>query len=163
MIRRAATLALSFALGVIGTSLHAAERPLSEYARVEVPPAKTSIYVGTVTMTLSSLARVNGAYESTYVAKVFPYFFYNENGKLRIDLGDELLRQIERGEPIEFRGRAVRADGAERRVEGKATPADATSGKLKVHVFYSKRVELIFNTTYRFPDANPITAAPPTH
>jgi hypothetical protein len=44
----------------------------------------------------------------------------------------------------------VRSDGVERRVEGKATPVDATSGKIKVRVFVSKRIELIFNTTYRF-------------
>ena len=44
----------------------------------------------------------------------------------------------------------MRDDGAERRLEGTATPTDATSGKLKVRVFVSKRIELIFNTTYRF-------------
>ena len=33
---------------------------------------------------------------------------------------------------------------------GIATPADARSGKIKVRVFVSKRIELIFNTSYRF-------------
>lgn len=122
----------------------------SNYERVEVAPTKTSIYVGTVAMTTGVFMRQQGVYESTYVAKVFPYFFYNESGKLSIELSDEMLRALERGEPIEFKGRAVRTDGAERRVEGKATPSDARSGKIKVRVVYSKRIELIFNTTYRF-------------
>ena len=55
--------------------------------------------------------------------------------------------------------RAVREDGAERRVEGKATPINRAAGKIKVRVFYSKRIELIFNTTYRFPDVPMLRAA----
>jgi hypothetical protein len=101
-------------------------------------------------MTMPAFVRINGGFEANYAAKVFPFFFYNEAGKLRVEISDESLRQLARGEVVEFKGRAVREDGAERRVEGKATPADATSGKIKVRVFYSKRIELIFNTTYRF-------------
>jgi hypothetical protein len=130
----------------------AEESRLAGYQRVEVAPTRTSIYLGSVAMTMSTFARTDGAFESDYTAKVFPFFFYNESGRLRVELPDDALRQLERGEPIEFKGRAVRADGAERRVEGKATPTDAKSGKLKVRVFYSRRIELIFNTTYRFPD-----------
>ena len=51
---------------------------------------------------------------------------------------------------MEFSGRAVNTDGEERRVEGKATPADALSGKIKVRVLVAKHLELIFNTSYRF-------------
>lgn len=130
-----------------------AETTSPTYASVVVAPTKTSIYVGSVSMTMPAFGRVNGGYETTYVAKVFPYFFYNENGRLRVEISDESLRKLARGEAIEFQGRAIREDGAERRVEGKATPTDARTGKIKVRVFYSKRVELIFNTTYRFPDA----------
>ena len=104
-------------------------------------------------MTMPAFVRVNGGFEAAYTAKVFPFFFYNEAGRLRVEISDASLRQLERGEAIDFKGRAVREDGAERRVEGRATPANGTSGKIKVRVFYSKRIELIFNTTYRFPDA----------
>jgi len=138
---------------------HAAEAPLSRFERVEVAPTKTSIYVGSVTMTMPPFTRVGGGYRTTYVAKVFPYFFSNENGRLNVDLSDEMLRTLERGNPVDFKGRAVNDDGVERRVEGKATPASATSGKLKVRVFVSKRIELIFNTTYRFIDAMPPAAS----
>ena len=122
------------------------------FDRVEVAPTKTSVYVGSVSLSLPMFSRQGGVYETTYVAKVFPYFFYNETGRLGIDFSDEQLRRLGHGETVEFTGRAERTDGAARRVEGKVTPVDATSGKIKVRVFYSKRIELIFNTTYRFPD-----------
>jgi hypothetical protein len=92
-----------------------------------------------------------GDYESTYVARVFPYFFSNENGRIAIGVSDDSLRRLERGETIEFSGRAVNQQGEERSVEGKVTPADSAQGKIKVRVRVSPRIELIFNTTYRFP------------
>jgi hypothetical protein len=140
------SLCLALASGVIARG---AEAPLSRYDRVDIAPTKTSIYVGSVAMTMPTFRRKGGVYESTYTAKVFPYFFYNEKGRLFIEVSDEALRQLDRGEAVEFKGRAMRESGDERRVEGKATPVDATSGKIKVRVFVSKRIELVFNTTYR--------------
>lgn len=134
----------------LALAARAAEAPLATYDRVTIAPTKTSIYIGTVSMTMPTFVRKNGAYESSYAAKVFPYFFSNEKGTLAITLSDESLRKLEKGELVEFSGRAVNTDGEERRVEGKATPADALSGKIKVRVFVSKKIELIFNTTYRF-------------
>ncbi len=153
-MRRALQLLLLLC-GAAAGLLRAAEPPRARYDRVEVAPAKTSIYVGNVALTMPAFTRSGGAYATSYVAKVFPYFFYNEQGRLTVEISDAQLRQLERGETIEFKGKAVRADGAERPIEGKATPADATQGKIKVRVFYSKRVELIFNTTYRFPPPAP--------
>lgn len=131
-----------------------AEAPLSTFDRVTIAPTKTSIYIGSVAMTMPTLVRKNGTYESSYAAKVFPYFFSNEKGTLAIALADEALRKLERGEPVEFSGRAVNTDGEERRIEGKATPhptaVGGLAGKIKVRVFVSKRIELIFNTSYRF-------------
>jgi hypothetical protein len=149
MFRRACLLA-ALALARASAADVAASAPTG-YTRVEVAPTRTSIYIGTVAMTMPTFVRHGGAFESTYVASVFPYFFYNESGTLRIDFPDAALARLARGEPVDFTGRAVRTDGAERRIEGRATPADARSGKLKVRVFYSRRIELIFNTTYRFP------------
>ena len=152
MPRRVYRLAVHGALLLAACGVAFAETALAGYSRVIVAPTKTSIYVGSVSMAMPTFVRVNGGFEATYAAHVFPFFFYNENGRLRVELPDDALRQLERGEPVEFTGRAVRDDGAERRVEGKATPTDAARGRLKVRVFYSKRIELIFNTTYRFPD-----------
>lgn len=148
MIRR--LLASFFCALVLTLVVGGAEAPISAYDQVTIAPTKTSIYIGTVSMTMPAFVRKNGIYESTYVAKVFPYFFGSEKGVLAIKLSDAELRRLEKGEAVEFSGRAVNTDGEERRVEGKATPADVGGGKIKVRVFVSKRIELIFNTSYRF-------------
>jgi hypothetical protein len=158
MLRRLRLTLAGLALLAAVRAATEAERPLAQFARVEVAPTKTSIYVGTVAMTMPAFVRTDGVYAATYDAKVFPFFFSNESGRLSVELNDEQLRRLERREPVEFKGRAINTAGDERRIEGKATPADAVSGKLKVRVFVSRRIELIFNTTYRFPDAVP--AAP---
>ena len=155
MLRCLLLLAVGSLVGSAAFPLRAAERPLSDFTRIDVAPAKTSVFLASVSMTMPTFVRRNGIYEAPYVAKVFPYFFYNDTGRLGVEISDELLRKLERGETIEFKGRAVSDDGTERRVEVKATPADATKGKIKVRVFYTKRIELIFNTTYRFVDATP--------
>lgn len=139
---------------------YSAGEAIGAFSCVDVAPTKTSIYVGTVSMTMPRFQRIGTHYETTYAAKVFPYFFSSEKGQLQVEISDEQLQRLARGEPIEFSGLAVRTDGAERRVEGKATPADPVSGKLKVRVYVSKRIELIFNTTYRFPAAPDAGATP---
>ena len=122
------------------------------YDRVLVPPAKTSIYIGNVTLTPGVLKRENATYTTSYHCKVFPYFFYNEDGRLTIEISDEQLALLEKGERIAFKGTAKNTDGDDRRIEGHATPnaPGATEGKLKVRIFVTKKIELIFNSTYRF-------------
>lgn len=148
---RCALIALLFA-----SAARAAETDLRRYDRVEIASTKTSIYIGTVSMTTPDFSRAGGAYESSYAAKVFPWFFQSESGRLRVEISDDMLRRLERGERVEFTGKAAAANGDERRVEGHATPESpgAPHGKIKVRVFVSKRIELIFNTTYRFPAAS---------
>ena len=134
----------------LALSAFAKDDSLAKFDRVSVEPAKTSIYVGSVTMSIAPATRKEGAFETTYNARVFPYFFMSEKGKLVLDAPDELLRKLARGEAVDFTGRGVSSIGEDRRFEGRATPIDATSGKLKAHVFVSKRIDLIFNMTYRF-------------
>jgi hypothetical protein len=138
-----------FGLMTWATSLQA-ERPLSEFHRIEIAPTKTSIYIGSVTMTMPTFVRAGSSYSSTYYAKVFPYFFSSERGTLSIDATDEMVRKLERGEVVAFSGHGLCSDGSPRKIEGRAVPTDALSGKIKVRVFVSKRIQLIFNTTYRF-------------
>lgn len=148
MLRRLFAFALVVAFGAFGA---AAENPLAACARVDIAPTKTSIYIGTVSMTMPVFVRnPAGVYESTYTAKVFPYFFYNEKGRLSIDVSDDALRQLAAGQPIEFHGRGFSTANEERRIEGRAVPTDAHTGKIKVRVFVTKKIQLIFNTTYRF-------------
>jgi len=138
---------LALALALTAVSLSAAA---DDFATVSIEPAKTSIYIGSVAMTMPTFRRASTRYESSYTAKVFPYFFYNERGTLAIDFSDEQLARLARGERVEFHGQARSESGEDRRIEGHATPADRQSGKIKVRVFVSKKIELIFNTAYRF-------------
>jgi hypothetical protein len=131
----------------------AAEAPLQHYDRVEVAPSRTFVGIASVSMTMPVFERTNGVYAADYRANVVPWVMFNEKGRLTIEFSDAMVRALERGETINIKGRAVRDDGAERRVEGRATPIDAAHGKLKVRVYYSKRINLSFDTTYRFPDA----------
>jgi hypothetical protein len=139
---------LLFFLGLSAATAAPADRQT-----VIIEPAKTSIYIGSITMTMPPFTRVQDCYESTYAAKVFPYFFYNEHGRLAITFTDEQLERLARGERVEFKGAGRSSDGEDRRIEGAATPVDATGGKIKVRVFISKKIELIFNTAYHFAPA----------
>ena len=125
--------------------------PDTAWRKVVIEPTWTSIYVGTVSLRLPEFTRnAAGEYESTYTARVLPWFFQNETGRLVIRIPDDDLRRLGRGEIIEFTGRAVNHAGEERIVTGRATPADAASGLIKVRVRVSTRIEFIFNTSYRF-------------
>jgi hypothetical protein len=143
-------LALLFGLALVPAPGFAAEAAAPAWSKVEIAPTKTSIYVGTVSMTMPSFSREGETFVSSYTARVFPYFFYNEKGTLTVNVTDAQLARLAHGETIDFSGRAVRSDGAERRVLGTATPKDAGTGALKVRVIVSKKIELIFHTTYRF-------------
>ncbi len=122
------------------------------FARVEIATAKTSIYVGTVSLIVQPLRRRGPVYLARYQARVFPFFFYDEEGSLQITVSDPALRRLTSGHPIEFSGQAVRDDGAIRRVEGRAVPTDRRSGRIKVRVFLSRHIALTFHSSYRFGD-----------
>jgi hypothetical protein len=138
------------ALGLaVASGLRAAEAA-GKYDTVVIPPVKTSIYIGSVTLTAPTFTRRGSTYSSTYTAKVFPLFFMNEKGTIAVTITDDDLARLAKGEAVEFKGEGRNEDGEARHVEGKATPADAASGRLKVRIWVSPRIELIFNTTYRF-------------
>ena len=149
---------LTFAVGMAAAEgpapapLPPDDAPLGgRYAQVTVEPMKTSIYIGSVSLTMSPFARQAGVYSTDYSAKVFPFFFYNEHGHLSIEFSDENLRQLRRGETVYFQGHASNSAGAPRRIEGRAIPDGANTGhgKIKVRVGVG-RIELIFNTVYGF-------------
>jgi hypothetical protein len=138
----AATLA---ALGLAGAR---AETPAEGALIAMIAPARTSIYIGNVTLSVTPMTRHGGAYLSTYTAKVFPYFFYDESGQFRIEVSDADLFRLASGQSIDFTGAALRSDGVERPVLGRATPSSLADGRVKVRVFVSRRLVLVFNTTY---------------
>ncbi len=137
--------------------VNATEPLAAYYEEATVETARTSIYIGNVTLAMTPFQRDGDTYASTYTAKVVPFFFYNEAGSISIQLSDDDLHRLAAGERVYFQGDAQTDDGKPRRVEGHADPADARSGKIKVRVWVTKKIELIFNTTYTFtgPESAP--------
>ncbi|MDD3179211.1 MAG: hypothetical protein PHQ04_02540 [Opitutaceae bacterium] len=128
-----------------------AEGPIDpRWQRVTVEPMKTSIYLGSVRLTTGVFEHNGGNLTTTYAAEVFPFFFFDEVGRITVTMPEDELRRVTRGEVRPFTGEAVNSQGGKRHVEGRAEPIDATHGKIKVRVFVSKHIELIFNGTYRF-------------
>lgn len=122
----------------------------SFYERATVATAKTSIYIGNVKLTTEPFTRKGEVYSTRYEAKVFPLFFMSESGRISITITDDDLRKLAAGERVHFNGEGFDTSEEPRKIEGHADPADERSGKIKVRVWVSKNIELIFNTTYRF-------------
>lgn len=134
---------------LIGAVLsYAAETPPAGGARVIVGPMKTSIYVGSVTLTTADFIQEGDTFTSTYEAKVRPWFFWNESGRIMIKLPATDLTRLALGQTVEFTGDASNHRNKPRPVTGRAQPADPLSGKIKVRIM-ADGVELIFNGTYR--------------
>lgn len=127
--------------------------------RVLVDPTKTSIYVGSVTLTTQPFVRDDLTLVSTYAAKVFPWMFWNETGDITITLNAEQLARLERGERCEFTGEAQNHKGKPRHVTGHADPTGPDTGKIKVRIGAGD-VELIFNGTYHLAVAEVMAVEP---
>ena len=54
------------------------------HSRAIIGPMKTSIYVGSVSLTTSEFERNDSHWSATYQAKVFPWFFWGEMGRISI-------------------------------------------------------------------------------
>ena len=133
--------------------LRGAGDPLDRYSIVAIKPATMSIYIGTITMSIPPFVRKNAVYASTYSAKVFPYFFYNESGRIWIVIPDQDLKRLDQGFPIDFVGHGVNNSGETRRVEGRATPTGPTGGKIRVKVYVTRRIALTYDSTYELRGA----------
>ena len=119
------------------------------YSQATVDPMKTSIYIGSVRLVTAVFARQGDNFEATYEVKVFPFFFYNESGRITLRLPDPELRRLAGGETLVFNGEAVNHRKKKRSIEVRAEPADAARGKLKISIM-ADGIRLIFHGTYRF-------------
>jgi hypothetical protein len=122
--------------------------PLPAWDRVTVAPMKTSIYIGSVTLTPEPFVRKGSSLTASYTAKVWPWFFWSETGRITIPLTDAILAGLARGETAEFTGEAADHRNKPRQVSGRAQPADATSGKFRIRIT-ADGYSLVFNGTYR--------------
>jgi hypothetical protein len=102
-----------------------------------------------ITLTTAPMQRTAFGYNSDYAVKVFPFFFFNETGSIRINVEPDALEALGVGEVISFTGEAVNQNSRRRLVEGRAYPADTMSGRIRIVVKVGS-IELIFKTTYRF-------------
>jgi hypothetical protein len=137
-----------------------ADESLARFNVVDIKPAVVSIFIATVTMAMPPFVRKGATYSSTYSAKVFPYFFYNEKGRIWIVVPDDLLRRAAKGQPVDFIGHATSDSGDERRIEGHAVPTGPLSGKIRVRVFVTRRISLDYDTTYVLRGETPRAAIP---
>jgi len=126
------------------------EVPSERIERVAVAPAKTSLVLGSVTLTMSDFVHREDVFESRYSADVFPFSLFDEAGMLKVPVSADALQALVTDGTLDFEGSAVRSDGKVRRLAGRAVSADAESGRLKVRITVVAGIELVFNTTYRF-------------
>jgi hypothetical protein len=122
---------------------------IGDWDSVTVDSVKTSIYVGTVRLTTGVFQRDGDSFVTTYEAKVWPWFFWSETGRITITLPYASLEKLARGERVEFTGEALNQKNKPRHITGYAERADAATGKIKVRIGVDD-TELIFNSTYRF-------------
>ena len=122
---------------------------IGDWDSVTVAPMKTSIYVGSVALNTGEFRREGEKFATTYEAKVWPWFFWNENGHITITLAPSSLEKLAKGERVEFSGEAINSKGKPRTVTGRADRANAATGKIKVRIKVDG-TELIFNGNYRF-------------
>lgn len=127
------------------------QNPEPAYTRiVSVEPSKAKgVPAMRITLASDPMRRTASGYESTYSVKVIPFFFFNETGSIRIDLTPGALELLGAGQVVSFTGEAVNQNNARRLIEGRATPTDAQSGRIRIVVKVGG-IELIFKTTYRF-------------
>ena len=127
---------------------------IGDWDSVSMAPVKTSIYVGSVKLTTSEFRRAGDKFTATYEAKVWPWFFWSESGKIAISLPLAELEKLARGERVEFSGEAFNHKNKPRLVTGRAQPINSTSVKMKIRIKVDD-LELIFNGTYQFGNVAP--------
>jgi hypothetical protein len=154
-VRRLATLAALLYASSAALPAAASPDPLAKYSVVSIEPAVANLIIATVSMTFQPFVRHKSVYASTYAARVFPYFLFNEKGRIWIDLPDDVLARADRGQPVDFVGHALSDSGDERRVDGHATPTGPRTGKIHVRVFVTRRISLSYDTTYRLTGGAP--------
>ena len=125
---------------------------IGDYDSVTVAPMKASTYVGSVALTTGVFRREGDQFISTYDAKVRPWFFWGETGRITITLPLAELEKLARGERVEFTGEALSNHNKSRKVTGRADQTGVASGKIKVRIKVDD-TDVVFNGNYFFNKA----------
>lgn len=141
-------LGLLLVLGAAATIRADTTRVVGYWDAVTVAPMKTSIYIGTVTLTTAKFRREGDKFSTTYEAKVRPWFFWSEKGHASITLPQAELDRLAKGERVGFTGEGINHRNKPRQITGYAERADGVSGKIKVRLI-ADGIELIFNGSYQ--------------
>ena len=142
-------LCLLLLLGAVATLRADTTQNVGDWDSVTVAPMKTSIYVGSVSLITGEFKRAENQFSATYEAKIWPWFFWGETGRITITLLPADLEKLARGERVEFTGEAFNHKNKPRKITGRAERTDGATGKIKVRIGVDD-TELVFNGTYRF-------------
>lgn len=124
--------------------------PPSPGRSIIVAPSSTKILLGSARLVVGTLNRKPGKYVGDFEVTVFPYSFKNEKGTLVLFASDEAVRQVQKGKPVNFTGKATNAaDGSIKIVKGTASPTSPDRGRVTFSIL-TPDGELTFNTTYHF-------------
>jgi hypothetical protein len=105
-----------------------------------------------VTLTTGQFRRDREVFTTTYVAKVWPWFFWSETGCINIGLSENELAKVTKGERVEFTGLATNHKNKFRKVTGRVESSNGATGKIKVRIGVDD-MELVFNGAFRFDNA----------
>ena len=144
------TLYLGLMLAAVGVLRAQPATATIEWSTVAIESMKTSIYIGNVTLTTSEFKRDGDQYTATYEARVWPWVFWSETGRITIRLPAADIERLERGERVEFVGDAANHKSKPRHITGRADRTSDGAGKIKVRIGVDD-TELIFNGIYRVP------------
>jgi hypothetical protein len=148
---------LLLALLAVGCSLAFGAPDSTNSARADrmllIEPSSMSVLAGKATLTIGPLERTNGVYTGDYEYTVFPWFQFNEQGKLAILVSDESLAQANDGKVVTVTGTAtaIGKGGARRPIVIIATPVDKDHGTLNLSFMAGSR-KMIFTPAYHFAE-----------
>ena len=118
--------------------------------RMFVDPSSTTVSHNKVRLIVEPLTHQGKFYVGSYRLKVFPYFFKNETGTLKLNAPTEGFQKFAQGTEMKFTGKATNNKGAKDKViTGKATPSDVDKGNL-IFSLETDNGRMTFKTSYHF-------------
>jgi hypothetical protein len=126
------------------------ETPRSTGRRMYIEPSSTTVSLGKASLIVTPLTRTGHFYVGDYQLKVVPYFFKNENGTLKLDAPDDVVRKLLGGTSVKFTGKATNNKNFKVKViTGEAMPSTNDKGRLLFSV-ETDNGKMQFKTSYHF-------------